>query len=473
MALLAESGHRVTAFSRRRMVLPGDRMQWRQLSVHTPVREPISHWISLVPIWVLPEYGDWIKSHGATRLVALSSTSCLVKQDSTDPGEREVARELLRGESFLCAWGKARKVDWIVLRPTLIYGAGNDKNISEIVSIVDRLGFFPLMGNSLGKRQPVHAQDVAAACLSALGAAHVANRSYNLPGGETLTYRDMVARVFEGLGRRPVMPCLPGWMFRFALNGVRMVPRYRHWTMAMVQRMNQDLVFDSSEARRDFGYAPRKRFQIPEISDRYQYMSYLTKDRIVLQDDKAYFCYLNSRSKLSVWFKRYLLYPYMSRYVSGRVLDLGCGIGDYLRYNKNAVGADINKFSVAHCKEKGCVAYLIEDGRLPFEDQAFDSVILDNVLEHLPNPDEVVDEIFRVSRNGAVLLVGVPGKKGYLMDPDHKIFYDEEKMNLFLDRYGYHRVKIFYFPFFLKSGLSSRVLSQYTVYGVYVKTQAS
>jgi len=108
--------------------------------------------------------------------------------------------------------------------------------------------------------------------------------------------------VFEGLGRRPVMPCLPEWMFRVALNGVRMVPRYRNWTMAMVKRMNEDLVFDSSEARRDFGYSPRKRFQIPEISDRYQYMFYLTEDRIVLQDDKTCFCYLNSRSKLSVLF---------------------------------------------------------------------------------------------------------------------------------------------------------------------------
>lgn len=110
-----------------------------------------------------------------------------MKQDSTDPSEREVVRELLRGESFLCTWGKARKVDWIVLRPTLIYGGGNDRNISEIVAIVNRLGFFPLMGKSLGKRQPVHAQDVAAACLAALDAVHVANRSYNLPGGEILT----------------------------------------------------------------------------------------------------------------------------------------------------------------------------------------------------------------------------------------------------------------------------------------------
>jgi nucleoside-diphosphate-sugar epimerase len=264
MAQLTGSGCRVTAFSRRKIELPDDQMQWKPLSVQTPVQKTISHWISLIPIWVLPEYGNWIADHGARRLVALSSTSCLVKKNSSDPHERYVAGQLARGESFLCTWGRTRKVDWIVLRPTLIYGNGKDKNIAEIARLVKRLGFFPLMGKALGKRQPVHAGDVAAACLSVLNTTCVANRSYNLAGGETLAYRDMVARVFEGLGRRPVMPVVPVWCFGLALRCLKMIPRYRHWTMTMADRMNQDLVFDSSEAVRDFGYSPRKRFLMTE-----------------------------------------------------------------------------------------------------------------------------------------------------------------------------------------------------------------
>jgi len=35
------------------------------------------------------------------------------------------------------------------------------------------------------------------------------------------------------------------------------VPRYRNWSSAMAERMNRDLVFDHSEATRDFGFAPR------------------------------------------------------------------------------------------------------------------------------------------------------------------------------------------------------------------------
>ncbi|WP_024335019.1 NAD-dependent epimerase/dehydratase family protein [Desulfotignum balticum] len=260
--LLAGKGCRVTAFSRQRINWGQDNMQWQPLSVDAPATETITLWISLFPIWVLPEYGGWLAERGAKRLVALSSTSCLVKDRSEDLYERGVARKLAGGESFLRTWGAARGVDWIILRPTLIYGDGNDKNISEIAAIVNRLGFFPLLGKACGKRQPVHAQDVAAACLAALDATHVVNRAYNLAGGETLTYREMVVRVFDGLGRKPMLPSFPGWIFVLALSGLRVIPRYRHWTMAMVQRMNQDLVFDSSEAVHDFGYAPRKKFLI-------------------------------------------------------------------------------------------------------------------------------------------------------------------------------------------------------------------
>jgi nucleoside-diphosphate-sugar epimerase len=262
ITLLAGTGRRVTVFSRRKISLPNDQIQWRQLSVEAPVVDTISHWVSLIPIWVLPAYGTWLRARGVQRIVALSSTSCLVKDKSADPYEQAVARKLAEGELYLRRWGRTQGVKWLVLRPTLIYGDGVDKNISEIAAMAKRLGFFPLMGKAEGKRQPVHAQDVAAACVAALDADHLADRAYNLAGGETLTYREMVTRVFAGLGREPILPSLPAWMFRLALICLRVFPRYRRWSMAMVDRMNQDLVFDHSDAVRDFGYTPREKFQI-------------------------------------------------------------------------------------------------------------------------------------------------------------------------------------------------------------------
>jgi uncharacterized protein YbjT (DUF2867 family) len=106
-------------------------------------------------------------------------------------------------------------------------------------------------------RQPIHAEDVAAACVAALQAQPAANRSYNLSGGETLAYRNMVARVFAALGRPVRMVTVPLWAFRLAVAMLRSVPRFRHWSAAMAERMNRDLVFDHAEAARDLGFKPR------------------------------------------------------------------------------------------------------------------------------------------------------------------------------------------------------------------------
>ena len=114
-----------------------------------------------------------------------------------------------------------------------------------------------MFGKANGLRQPIHAQDVAGACIGALQASDAANRAYNISGGETLTYRDMVARVFAALGRRPRLLTVPLWAFRLAGAVLRYVPRYRQWSVAMVERMNRDLVFDHTEAARDLGYMPR------------------------------------------------------------------------------------------------------------------------------------------------------------------------------------------------------------------------
>ena len=217
----------------------------------------LTDWISLLPLWVLPDYFPLIEASGARRVVALSSTSRFTKVGSGDTAENAIAAKLIDAEARVQAWAEGRGIEWVVLRPTLIYGQGRDKNISEMARFIRRFAFFPLLGSAQGLRQPIHAEDVAAACMAALQAPGAANRAYNLSGGETLAYREMVARVFAALGRPVRLVTVPLWTFRLAVAMLRYLPRYRHWSAAMAERMNRDLVFDHAEAARDFGFKPR------------------------------------------------------------------------------------------------------------------------------------------------------------------------------------------------------------------------
>ncbi|WP_218132350.1 NAD(P)-dependent oxidoreductase [Nitrosomonas sp. Nm33] len=270
LSLLEQHGWQTVAFSRQRVkaeiMQKNPTVTWCQLEHEPMVKnqgklwsgdKKITSWMYLAPIWTLPTYFDFLTIQGAQRIVVLSSTSIFTKDDSSDSEEKKVVQRLSEGEANLRAWAEQCGITWIILRPTLIYGQGRDKNISEIARFIRRFKFFPLLGRANGLRQPVHVEDVAAACFAAFLANKVVNRAYNISGGEKLTYRDMIKRVFKGLDQSPYLLTIPYWTFRLAVNTLRRLPRYRHWTVAMAERMNRDLIFDYSEAACDFGYAPR------------------------------------------------------------------------------------------------------------------------------------------------------------------------------------------------------------------------
>lgn len=178
-----------------------------------------------------------------------------------------------------------------------------------------------------------------------------------------------------------------------------------------------------------------------------------------------YFQHLQGRSRLGWYYRRFYLYPKISRHLSGRVLDVGCGIGDFLHYHKNAVGLDINPHTVHYCLEQGLNAHLLEGERYPLEDGSFDSVVLDNVLEHLEDPVPTLAEIRRILCAVGRLLVGVPGRKGYEADSDHKHFYDAPGLVLTLETAGFGLERLLYAPF--PSSWLDLHASQYCLYGVF------
>lgn len=210
---------------------------------------------SLSPIWLLPAALPLLKARGMSRLVAFSSTSRFTKQNSPEAAERAVAQALADAETAVETFCAANGVAWTILRPTLIYAEGRDGNVSRLAGLIRRFKVLPLSGAGEGLRQPVHADDLAAGAIAAAIAPAAENRAYALVGGETLPYREMARRVFEGLGRAPLILALPPWLFSLLLTLAR--PFFPGATAAMGARMSQDLTFDSSDAARDFSWAPR------------------------------------------------------------------------------------------------------------------------------------------------------------------------------------------------------------------------
>jgi len=191
------------------------------------------------------------------RVVAFGSTSDATKQAASDPGERELAMRLRTSGERVFAAAQARGAAATLLRPTLVYGSGRDRNLSLIVALARRSGVFVLPADARGRRQPVHVDDLAAAAQAAADAPAAHGQAFALPGGETLDYRTMVARTLACLQPAPRLLVLPGPLFDAALWAAHRAGRLQGLPPGAVTRMREDLVFDAAPAQMAFGYAPR------------------------------------------------------------------------------------------------------------------------------------------------------------------------------------------------------------------------
>ena len=118
-----------------------------------------------------------------------------------------------------------------------------------------------------------------------------------------------------------------------------------------------------------------------------------------------------------------------------KVLDVGCGLGEFLGYcderEMKTYGLDISEFAIS-IAQKNTKAHLkkwdIGKKKWPFEDNFFDAVCALDVLEHIKNSDFVIKEAFRVLMPGGVFFAITPNgdlmrskiqKKLLPLDPTH------------------------------------------------------
>jgi len=104
-------------------------------------------------------------------------------------------------------------------------------------------------------------------------------------------------------------------------------------------------------------------------------------------------------------------------------LNMGCG-SDIRTGYINLDNAELEGVDVAHS---------LESFPYPFEDDTFEEIILINVLEHLEDTIKVMEEIWRIARPGAKVILRVPywNSMDSITDPTHKKFFNQNTFDFF------------------------------------------
>lgn len=210
--------------------------------------------ISLIPLFLLPPFLPQMVN--CQQLIAFSTTRIFGKRESSCSKEQKIIKSFNLAEKRIRQIFTEQKIPWTILRPTLIYDGYSDQNITKMAKFIQKWKFLPLAHPANGLRQPVHADDLAAAAIAAIKNPSSYNRSFNLGGGEILTYRQMAYRVFNTLGMPSRILLLPPKLI-LSIFKLFKVLTTKGPGAEMFIRMNQDLIYDMASARQALDYTPR------------------------------------------------------------------------------------------------------------------------------------------------------------------------------------------------------------------------
>lgn len=129
------------------------------------------------------------------------------------------------------------------------------------------------------------------------------------------------------------------------------------------------------------------------------------------------------------------------------ILDAGCGDGinmkHYLSCSANTVfGMDFNFLRLQRARANSKNKAILVLGDLlnpPFQKDYFDAILLNHVLEHIPEDKKILEKLYQCLKPGGILILGVPNEGALLWQLQYHVL--ERKLQKTTDHVNFYTVK--------------------------------
>ncbi len=194
-------------------------------------------------------------SAGVRRLIVVHTTGIYSKYKAAGEEYRKIEVQIDR---MIAEYrDKGQDITLTILRPTMIYGDLQDRNISTFIRMVDRLRLFPVVNGARYDLQPVWCKDLGNAYFDVLiNPENTNDKEYILSGGAPILLREMLVEIAHQLGVKNTFISCP---FSIAYLGAWVIYLLTFSKVDLrekVQRLVESRAFSHDCASRDFGYSP-------------------------------------------------------------------------------------------------------------------------------------------------------------------------------------------------------------------------
>jgi SAM-dependent methyltransferase len=130
----------------------------------------------------------------------------------------------------------------------------------------------------------------------------------------------------------------------------------------------------------------------------------------------------------------------LGSYITGKTLDIGCGKKPYQEYfdSTEYIGLEID---TPDNRQDKTADFYYDGSSFPFADSDFDSIVCNEVLEHVFEPDQFVQEINRVLKQGGYALLTVPFAWDEHEQPFDYARYSSFGLKFLLQKHGFEVVE--------------------------------
>ena len=184
---------------------------------------------------------------GIRRCVFVSTTAVTTSLPAQSKRVRLAAERRIRNS----------QLDWTIVRPTMIYGAPGDRNLSRLLTVLRKAPVLPVPGGGDRLQQPVHVADLAEAVLTAAERPAAVGRTYDLAGPHALTFAELLAISAGAVASHTRFVSVPLAPVVTAIRGYEKLSKRPRIRAEQLLRLAEDKAFAIDEAIRDLGYAPR------------------------------------------------------------------------------------------------------------------------------------------------------------------------------------------------------------------------
>jgi len=182
------------------------------------------------------------KMAGIERIIHFSSAAVLsVRKDY-------YAQTKLESEELV----KKSGLEYCILRPSLMFGPTDDKNIGFLIDFAKKVPCFPIPGHGKWPRQPIYIDDVCHLVISIMKK-FPKNEIYNVNGKDVIYFRDMVKTVLDQLGGFKFRIFLPVSLFKFLMIAYQRLKGEIRFTPDQVDSLTAEEVFPNYPWWDEFG----------------------------------------------------------------------------------------------------------------------------------------------------------------------------------------------------------------------------